>query len=425
MSSFRFVHAADLHLDSPLRRLFNQAPEVATSLQSATFAAFDSIVALCLEKRVDALLIAGDIYNAAERSLGAQLHFIDGLRKLDAAGIRSFVCHGNHDPLSGWEAGLEFPPLVHRFTAEVECVPVYPDAPASPVVCGVSYPRRTVRENLIPRFPAPQPGVYTIGLVHANVGTDTGHEPYAPCTLEDLIDTRYDYWALGHVHTRAVLRDHSPTIVYPGNPQAIQPNEQGERGVYLVEVADDHRTELTFWPVDTVRWERLSISIGDLEGEQSLIDAVESAVETKRDAIDDRSLVYRLSIVGRGSLHESVGRDRFCAAIEERLNELWVRERPFAFCERIDDRTLAPIDRDARREAGDFVGDLLRLVDGLAGDDDALLDLQSELVDLFRHARAGRFLRDELPSQAEMRTLLSAAEGIAVDLLIGDEDGVQ
>ena len=111
--SIRFVHAADLHLDSPFTGLRAAAPEnVAQALYSGTFDSYRNIIDLCIAERVDALLASGDIYDGADR---AQRAFIDGLRGLDAAGIRSFVCHGNHDPLDGWEARLAYPDGCHRF----------------------------------------------------------------------------------------------------------------------------------------------------------------------------------------------------------------------------------------------------------------------------------------------------------------------
>ena len=128
--SFRFIHAADLHLDSPFTGIRAAAPEnVASALYSATFDSYRNIIDLCISEGVDALLVAGDIYDGADRSLRAQRAFIDGLRNLDAAGIRSFVCHGNHDPLDGWEARLSYPDGCHRFDPDFEAVPLFPDEP--------------------------------------------------------------------------------------------------------------------------------------------------------------------------------------------------------------------------------------------------------------------------------------------------------
>ena len=261
---FRFVHAADLHLDSPFTGLKSSVPEhVATSLRQATFNAYDNIVELCVSEHVDALLIAGDVYDGADRSLRAQRRFIDGLDRLHQAGIRSFVCHGNHDPLDGWEARLAYPPSCHRFGSEFQAVPVFEDDPGAAVVHGVSYPTRNVRRNLVRRLGQVDSRSFNIGLLHANVDNDSNHRAYAPCSLSDLVETGVDYWALGHVHTRRVLNPQRPTVVYPGNPQGRHLNETGPRGVYLVTVDDSGRTDLDFRPVDTVRWERMTLDIAE------------------------------------------------------------------------------------------------------------------------------------------------------------------
>ena len=272
MARLRFVHAADLHLDSPFRGIRSEAPpQVAEELHRATFEAYANIIALCLEERVDALLVAGDIYDGADRSLRAQLKFVDGLNRLDAAGIRSFICHGNHDPLDGWEARLDLPQGCVRYGREVTGEPVFRDEPDRAMVYGISYPTREMRENLAPLFATPAASGFGIGLLHANVGGNTDHDPYAPCSVSDLAETGLDYWALGHVHTRQVLREEQPTIVYPGNPQGRNPRETGERGIYLVEVNDYGAVSLDFRPVDVVRWDSLEVGIEGMETQQELL----------------------------------------------------------------------------------------------------------------------------------------------------------
>jgi DNA repair exonuclease SbcCD nuclease subunit len=419
---FRFVHAADLHLDSPFRGLVDLAPHIASVLQQATFDAYDAIIDLCVERDVDALLVAGDVFDSADRSLKAQLRFVDGLQRLSDAGIRAFICHGNHDPLDGWEATIPFPDNVHRFGAEVECVALDPGDPSSPIVCGVSYPTREVRQSLLPLFPAREPGRFTVGLMHANVGAETGHESYAPCSLQDLEATAYDYWALGHVHTRQVLREGSRTIVYPGNPQGRHPNERGARGVYLAEASDGQSVALEFIPVDTVRWERIEFSIDEVEGDGSLLNSLEQAVEDAVGDADGRHLVYRLQLIGRGPLHDSLTRLAYIEDLRDQLNTPWVSRHPFAFCGRIDDVTTSPMDRDELLRGQDFIGDFLRLVDEARADETVMAELQRELVPLYQHARAGRYLREELPSLDEIRTLLAGAEDLALsELLDGDQ----
>ena len=419
-SMFRFVHAADLHLDSPFSGLADLAPHVASVLQQATFDAYNAIIDVCVERDAQALLVAGDVFDGADRSLKAQLRFVDGLRRLDDAGIRAFICHGNHDPLDGWEATIPFPANVHRFGATAEGVPLDPADATSPMVCGVSYPTREVRQSLLPLFPPPEPGRIMVGLMHANVGGDTGHESYAPCSVTDLEATGYDYWALGHVHTGAVLRPDSPAIVYPGNPQGRHANERGARGVYLAEVRDDGPASLEFIPVDVVRWERVVVSIEDIEDDGALVSAFEKAVLGALESAGGRDLVYRLQLAGRGPLHDSLARPRYIADLREQLNELWAGQRPFAFCGRVDDGTTSPIDRAKLSQGQDFIGDFVRLVDEARSDEAMLADLRRELEPLYEHARAGRYLRDELPSLDALRSLLADAEDLALSGLLAD-----
>ena len=424
MSKLRFVHAADLHLDSPFRGISNEAPEhVADTLRRATFDAYRNIIALCLREHVDALLVAGDVYDGADRSLRAQLKFVEGLARLDAAGIRSFMCHGNHDPLDGWEARLDLPPGCYRFGAEVAGAPVFPVEPDRATVYGVSYPRREVRENLSPLFADAAAGDgFGIGLLHANVGGNLEHDSYAPCSVADLADTGLDYWALGHVHTRQVLRQERPTVVYPGNPQGRHPNEPGARGVYLVDVDDYGAVRLEFRAMDVVRWEALEVSIAGLETEQELLDAMDYAADSCADAAGGRPAVVRLTLTGRGPLHRWLRRSGTTAELLERLNDRYTNAQPWLWCERIQADTASPVDREqvARRE--DFAGDLARLSGEVSNDPAALAELRDALRALYVNSNAAAYLRGYLPSDTELRELLAAAEDECLAALVEEED---
>ncbi len=418
MSQIRFVHAADLHLDSQFSGLLSHSAEVANVLRDATFAAYSNVIDLCLREKVDALLIAGDVYDSADRSLRAQLRFYEGLRRLGEAGIRSFVCHGNHDPLDGWEARLTPPSMCHRFGPEVEAAPLDPGDPGKATVYGISYPRRDVRENLVPRFQRHSSDGFAIGLLHCNVGSNTGHEAYAPCTLDDLRSAGIDYWALGHVHARQVLSEKDPVIVYPGNPQGRQPNEVGERGVYLVEADGSGRVSLAFHAIDVVRWASSVVDVTGLDTEQDVFDAAEDAVDSLLAGADGRHVVYRLSVTGRGQLYQSTRREGFTSDLQEHLNDAYGARRPFAWCERINVSTSSPIDRAALLESGDFVSDLLRLIDEIRDSASLPDDLRGKLNDLYAHHRARKYLKDALPENEGIRALLDEAEARCLDELV-------
>lgn len=415
--TLRFIHAADLHLDSPFRGIRAAAPEdVARALFSATFDSYRNIIDLCTSESVDALLVAGDIYDGADRSLRAQQAFIDGLRSLDAAGIRSFVCHGNHDPLDGWEARLSYPGGCHRFGPDFEAVPVFPDAPERGLVYGISYPTRDVYENLVALLGQVDESAFTIGLLHANVGGNPDHDLYAPCSLDDLAQSGIDYWALGHVHTRQIMRERAPTVVYPGNPQGRHPNEPGARGVYLVEVDDTGGISLDFRATDTVRWEQAIIDISALETEQDLIDGIDDAMQSLLDDADGRSVVVRVTLTGRGDLNRFLRQPGTVDDLLAGVNDQRSERLPFVWCERIQDETAAAIDRDALRSGEDFLAEVLRTADQFREDHATLND---GLADLYQHRRFRQHL--VALTEEEMASLLDEAEALAVNLLAEDD----
>lgn len=424
MTIVRFVHAADLHLDSPFLGMKSAAPStVADALYQATFEAYENIIRLCVSEGVDALLVAGDVYDSADRSLRAQRKFIDGLQRLHDQGIRSFVCHGNHDPLDGWEARLDYPPSCTRFGPAFESAPVFLDDPTRAVVHGISYPTRDVYENLVHRLGMVDPTPFSVGLLHANVGNNTEHAAYAPCSLVDLEHSGIDYWALGHVHTREVLRAESPTVVYPGNPQGRHPNESGPRGVYLVEVDDGRKARLEFRAMDTVRWEQRELDVSRMETDQDLLDESHEAMRQMLDAADGRPIIVRLALTGRGVLHSSLRKPGFTLEqLTEDINNEWAGASPFAWCERIEDETASPFDRAERVEGSDFVAEVLKTSDRAKDEPELLSRLRAGIPDLYQHRRFRRYLSGYEPSDDEIAALLDEAEAIAVDLLVEEDD---
>lgn len=265
MKAFSFIHTADLHLDSPFRGIYEINEDLSSELTEATFKTYNKIIDLCLEKNVDFLLISGDIYDGADKSLRAQLRFRDGLKRLATAGINVYIVHGNHDPLDIWSANLDWPENVHIFNKKtVEKLSVKKDGEEVAQIYGISFQKKLVESNLAQEFPKiseSEKSLFTIGLLHCNLGTNTGHEPYAPCSKKDLIDKNFDYWALGHIHKKLIIRDEYPLVVYSGNPQGLHPKESGAKGCFFVNVDESGAPTLEFIEVDSIRWflEELSI----------------------------------------------------------------------------------------------------------------------------------------------------------------------
>ena len=436
LEPFRFLHTGDLHLDSPVEGLSAEAPpEVLAVLRGATTEAWARVVRTALEHRVDFVVIAGDVFEVASPTLLGQTRFRDGLARLAEAGIRSFVVHGNHDPLDGrsWAPSLAFPTEVHRFgTDAVAAVPVVRDGREIARVHGRSYPRAAVTENYAAGYRAEAGAPFSIGLLHTNVGDRPGHANYAPCSVEDLRASGMDYWALGHIHQPGLVLDDPPAI-YCGIPQGRDPGELGARGCYLVEVDAARRVSARFVTTDVVRWHPIQVAIGDLADDEALRRACREAVGSAVEAADDRSLVVRMRLVGRGALHATLGRPGYLDDLRQLLNEERSLAPPFAWVESIRDGTRPDVDLETRRDTPDFVGDFLRTV-ATARRSDRTTDpdeherwrsiLRSSVAPLFDESLRGRrLLAAERPTDdALVGELLDEAEALGVDLLLAAEE---
>lgn len=289
-----FVHASDLHLDAPLGSLGMLGEDRRRDLAKRAANAWDNLIELCLQRQASFLVLAGDIFDDAEAGVAVQLRFHDGLRRLAGEGVRVFVCHGNHDPLSeGFRPVGDLPDGVVRFA---------PGAPQSHrvtlresgdvvLVSGVSFGQRSETENLALRFRSidRHPGALHVAVLHANVGGHSGHDPYAPCSYDDLTAAPVDYWALGHIHKRDVRPLPSGgRVAYCGNLQgrSFKPAECEPKGALVVPVAGDDFGEPEFVPCDAVRFVRSEIAV---EPSDSIVDVRDRLVEAARLIGEDHS----------------------------------------------------------------------------------------------------------------------------------------
>ncbi len=416
----RFVHTGDLHLDSPFLGIAQAVPErIAATLRDATLRSWERIVALAIDERVDAVLVAGDVFEGANRTLRAQVAFAAGLDRLARELIPTFVVTGNHDPLSGWEPAVAWPDLAWRFgSSEVTSRPLVRSGIEIARVHGISYAVRDVTRNLVPGFRRNADEPFAIGLLHANVGGIEGYANYAPCSISDLVASGMDYWALGHIHRHGVLRAAAPTVVYCGNPQGRDPGEADPRGCYLVEVGEAGAVKPEFRATDVVRWQRLTVAIDGITTEEALVQGVGGAVEAAADAAG-RSIVAIVTLTGRGPQHASLRRPGFLDDLQGLVRDRFGAGDPFAWLESIRNETRPSIDLDVRREAGDLLGESLRefnrsrtaLREGQGA------DLDSLLADLYDHARARRVLRGARPDTSRLLAMLESAEALVIDQL--------
>ncbi|MDU4694702.1 MAG: DNA repair exonuclease [Paenibacillus sp.] len=327
MKAFRFLHAADLHLDTPFSGMSGVPDRLRGLLRESTFAAFDQLIKVAIEEAVDFVVISGDIYDASDSSLRAQLRLREGWDKLGEHGIPVYLIRGNHDPLSSRRLRLALPGHVYEFGSQAESVTAVRRSDGEPVavLTGVSYPTPAVHDNLALQYRRePGSALYHIGLLHGNVDGQEGHDAYAPCSLRDLQASGYDYWALGHIHKREILCE-SPWVVYPGNIQGRSLKETGPKGCYLVEVTENGEAELSFRRLDQVLWLESRLTIDGIATEEALKMSLEERLDELREAEPGRITLARLSFIGRGPLH---GLLQSGAEVAELLQEL--RRKEFA-----------------------------------------------------------------------------------------------
>ncbi|WP_223877781.1 metallophosphoesterase family protein [Histidinibacterium aquaticum] len=300
---FRFVHTADLHLDAPLKSLALKDEELSEIVGNATRRALERIVDICVNEGVDALLISGDLYDGDMRSMKTAAFLVSQMERLNEAGISVFMIRGNHDAESVLTRELELPPNVEVFTGHGGTVELPEKGVA---IHGVSFAKPQAPESLVPKYKAPVPGLFNIGLLHTSLAGAAGHDNYAPCSPNDLVTHGYDYWALGHVHVRTVHRE-TPHIVMPGMPQGRDIGEAGPKSVTLVSVEDGVASleERITSNIEFVRTDVLLDAVSDWRDAMSAIEEVIKLVAQS----SSEHVVLRLELRGETPLAWRLRRD--------------------------------------------------------------------------------------------------------------------
>lgn len=311
----KFLHSADIHLDSPLRGLDRYEFAPVDQIRGATRRAFENLVQLALEERVEFLLIAGDLYDGDWQDYNTGLFFSRQMSRLREGGIPVFVIQGNHDADSRLTKELRLPDNVRIFPTHESTSHRLENLEV--VIHGRGFPTAAVRENIMAAFPAAVPGWFNIGLLHTSATGFSPHENYAPCSLSDLESKRYDYWALGHVHVRAELKQGDPWVVFPGNLQGRHAKETGSKGATMVTVEYGRVLKVEHCPLDVVRWAQLAVDVSGCETLDDVLAVSQNALEQERVRADGRLLAAQVALRGACAAH-----GRISARPEQFLNQL-------------------------------------------------------------------------------------------------------
>ena len=384
--TFRFVHTADLHLDSPLRSLALRSPALADVVSNATRQALERIVDLCLEERVDALMIAGDLYDGAQQSMKTAVFFGSRMRRLAEAGIKAFIIRGNHDAQSTITRHLSLPENVHVLRRRDDSVRI---DNRDVTIHGISFSEPRAEQSLLPHYAPPHPGGIDIGLMHTSLAGSEGHDVYAPCSVADLAGHGYAYWALGHIHKRRVHVENDCTIVMPGMPQGRDVNEAGPKTVTLVTAGDDGRIELEERITSIAQFERVEVDLTGVDDWRETLDIVETSLQIARNECASDQLIARLTIQGTTPIAMRLRRDADLLLNEARqvadsLGKTWIEDLSIDLGSKVllDQRNAAgPVDELRSLVASDLL-DSSQLRDEARS---TIVELQRKLPPELRH----------------------------------------
>jgi DNA repair protein SbcD/Mre11 len=299
------MHAADIHLDSPLHGLARYEGLPIEDIRSATRTAFDNLVQYAIDEAVDFVVIAGDLFDGDWRDMGTGLYFAQAMGRLDHAGIPAFLIAGNHDAASVISRSVPWPPNVRLFGSRKAETHRLPDLAVA--VHGQSFATPSVTDNLVLAYPAADEHTFNVGMLHTSLSGRPGHAAYVPCSVDDLRSRGYDYWALGHVHEFEIVSS-EPHIVFPGNVQGRTIRETGAKGAVIVTVADREVIAVDRVELDVIRWVRLEVDCAGADEDQ-VRDLVRAELARLHDTNGSgRPLVVRVSLVGEtsasGTLHD-------------------------------------------------------------------------------------------------------------------------
>ena len=344
--AFKFIHTADIHLDSPLKSLALRDKGLAELVSNATRTVLSRLIDICIAEQVDALLIAGDLYDGAQTSMKTARFLAQELERLSAAEIPVFMIRGNHDSLSKITRELVLPESVHVFGDKASVHETKMNG-HDVAVHGISFRLPHAPDSLLDQFQPPVPGAFNIGLLHTSLGGVVGHDSYAPCSLIDLQRTGFDYWALGHIHKRSVHAGR-PTITMPGIPQGRDIGESGAKSVTLVSVSGDGTVDTSERNISVAQFELVEIDCSGLSDWNEFVTQVCDQVAEARRQFDGEHLILRLRLTGASPLAWRALRDAdlILAQVQNvaaSIGTLWIDKIEIQLMDAADEVVHGPI----------------------------------------------------------------------------------
>jgi DNA repair exonuclease SbcCD nuclease subunit len=321
----KILHTADIHLDSPLGTLAKRDPDLKNLIQNATRSAFTCIVDSAIEHRVGALLVAGDLFDGKQRSAQTAVWLTMQLDRLKREEIKVFYIKGNHDAESPLSKQITLPDNVHIFDGHGGMVALSD----SVYIHGVSFSDRHVPKSLLPKFKLPVHGAVNIAMLHTSLAGAEGHDNYAPCSVKQLTDLGFDYWALGHVHRREIHVSSPCWVVMPGMPQGRDIGESGPKSATLITVHDDKKIETAEVPTSAIEFLSVSVDVAKNDDDEALRELIRIELTETQKKLKSKGGVVRLYLRGSTPRRWQIIRDRqiwesTATEIARQLENLWI-----------------------------------------------------------------------------------------------------
>ena len=324
---FSFIHAADLHLGSPFLGLSSNDEELARRVAAASREAFEELVDQAIGRQVKFVVIAGDIYDGDWKDTTIGHFFNRQMAKLQRAGIPVYKVRGNHDAESVITSAVTLPDSVKVFSSKRPETFLIPELKVA--LHGQSFANRAVPENLALAYPAPEPGMFNIGVLHTSCDGRPPHANYAPCSVQDLLRRGYQYWALGHCHEYEVVNT-IPPIIFPGNLQGRSIRECGLKGAVVVEVEDGEVTGMSRLPLARIQWALISADLTGATSEEEAFEVIRGEIQKEVNLAGGTPVVFRMVLSGSTPLHRMLhaepGRvvDEVLAAANHCTDAIWL-----------------------------------------------------------------------------------------------------
>jgi DNA repair protein SbcD/Mre11 len=403
MKQISFIHAADLHLDSPMVGLKNLPANILSRVRESTFTALGKLTSAAIDNNVDFVILAGDLYDGEDRSLRAQSRFRNEMQKLSQKGIPVYVIHGNHDHLNGSWVHLDMPSNVHFFSSDVEMKVFHSKRGEKVHLYGFSYRQRHILDKRIDDYHKQESADFHIGILHGNEGGGTEHDNYAPFTIKELQEKEFDYWALGHIHKRTILSE-TPPIIYPGNLQGRNKKEVGMKGCYCITL-NELEAKKEFLATSDVVWEEVSVDAALAQSFQDIFQLCQITIERFRKAGIGTLLTLNLKNVQLDDYHEKRVLD---TELLELLLDFENEEESFVWIVQLSLEDNEQLDRKSLMKEADFFSELFATIDDYQNPEVAI-------APLYDHQMGRKYLKGLTGS--EQKELLEKAERLLIGLL--------